>query len=281
MKYLKTFAFIISFLCAIVSVTAQNRGRTVIQLDPNADTCRFSTPDSILHNEMGNREILLIFKSSEHKSKTHIRINNRQVVSKYKENSFNSYYCYDIASLINREGENILIHNPKKRNIEEMFIVITNNPYINYTQVEYECSDDGINVTTSTIISGTNGKMFQLTAEIVNEDGSRAKNIPECRVKEMKNGDVEGIQNFRLSTYGTYQIIHTLYYIPALERDEEQKRGIQARKYLCEKFITTISVTAEEKNRTILNPIGTDYKVKKDNQRYHNRKGVSNINYLK
>ena len=283
MKYLKTFAFIISFLCVIVSVTAQNRGRTVIQLDPNTDTCRFSTPDSILHNEMGNREILLIFKSSEHKSKTHIRINNRQVVSKYKENSFNSYYCYDIASLINREGENILIHNPKKRNIEEMFIVITNNPYINYTQVEYECTDDGIDVTTSTIISGTNGKMFQLTAEIVNEDGSRAKNIPECRVKEMKNGDVEGIQNFRLSTYGTYQIIHTLYYIPALERDEEQKRGIQARKYLCEKFITTISVTAEEKNRTILNPIGTDYKVKKDNQRYHNRnrKGVSNINYLK
>ena len=279
MKYLKTFAIIISFLCAIVSVTAQNRGRTVIQLDPNADTCRFSTPDSILHNEMGNREILLIFKSSEHKSKTHIRINNRQVVSKYKENSFNSYYCYDIASLINREGENILIHNPKKRNIEEMFIVITNNPYINYTQVEYECTDDGIDVTTSTIISGTNGKMFQLTAEIVNEDGSRAKNIPECRVKEMKNGDVEGIQNFRLSTYGTYQIIHTLYYIPALERDEEQKRGIQARKYLCEKFITTISVT----NRTLLNPIGTDYKVKKDNQRYHNRnrKGVSNINYLK
>lgn len=283
MKYLKTFAIIISFLCAIVSVTAQNRGRAVIQLDPNADTCRFSTPDSILHNEMGNREILLIFKSSEHKSKTHIRINNRQVVSKYKENSFNSYYCYDIASLINREGENILIHNPKKRNIEEMFIVITNNPYINYTQVEYECSDDGINVTTSTIISGTNGKMFQLTAEIVNEDGSRAKTIPECRVKEMKNGDVEGIQNFRLSTYGTYQIIHTLYYIPALERDEEQKRGIQARKYLCEKFITTISVTAEEKNRTLLNPIGTDYKVKKDNQRYHNRnrKGLSNINYLK
>ena len=51
-----------------------------------------------------------------------------------------------------------------------MFIVITNNPYINYTQVEYECSDDGINVTTSTIISGTNGKMFQLTAEIVNEE---------------------------------------------------------------------------------------------------------------
>ncbi|MBO7284414.1 MAG: hypothetical protein J6U71_05060 [Bacteroidales bacterium] len=283
MKYLKTFAIIISFLCAIVSVTAQNRGRTVIQLDPNADTCRFSTPDSILHNEMGNREILLIFKSSEHKSKTHIRINNRQVVSKYKENSFNSYYCYDIASLINREGENILIHNPKKRNIDEMFIVITNNPYINYTQVEYECTDDGIDVTTSTIISGTNGKMFQLTAEIVNEDGSRAKTIPECRVKEMKNGDVEGIQNFRLSTYGTYQIIHTLYYIPALERDEEQKRGIQARKYLCEKFITTISVTAEEENRTLLNPIGTDYKVKKDNQRYRNRnrKGVSNINYLK
>ncbi|MBO7203599.1 MAG: hypothetical protein J6V29_01415 [Bacteroidales bacterium] len=232
---------------------------------------------------MGNREILLIFKSSEHKSKTHIRINNRQVVSKYKENSFNSYYCYDIASLIERNGENILIHNPKKRNIEEMFIVITNNPYINYTQVEYECTDDGIDVTTSTIISGTNGKMFQLTAEIVNEDGSRAKTIPECRVKEMRNGDVEGIQNFRLSTYGTYQIIHTLYYIPALERDEEQKRGVPARKYLCEKFITTISVTAEEKNRTILNPIGTDYKVKKDNQRYRNRnrKGVSNINYLK
>ena len=281
MKYLKTFAIIISFLCAIVSVTAQNRGRTVIQLDPNADTCRFSTPDSILHNEMGNREILLIFKSSEHKSKTHIRINNRQVVSKYKENSFNSYYCYDIASLINREGENILIHNPKKRNIDEMFIVITNNPYIHYTQVEYECTDDGIDVTTSTIISGTNGKMFQLTAEIVNEDGSRAKTIPECRVKEMKNGDVEGIQNFRLSTYGTYQIIHTLYYIPALERDDEQKRGIQARKYLCEKFITTISVTAEGENRTILNPIGTDYKVKKDNQRYRNRKGELNINYLK
>ena len=281
MKYLKTFAIIISFLCAIVSVTAQNRGRTVIQLDPNADTCRFSTPDSILHNEMGNREILLIFKSSEHKSKAHIRINNRQVVSKYKENSYNSYYCYDIASLINRDGENILTHNPKKRNIDEMFIVITNNPYINYTQVEYEFTDDGIDVTTSTIISGTNGKMFQLTAEIVNEDGSRAKTIPECRVKEMKNGDVEGIQNFRLSTYGTYQIIHTLYYIPALERDEEQKRGVPARKYLCEKFITTISVTAEGENRTILNPIGTDYKVKKDNQRYRNRKGVSNINYLK
>lgn len=281
MKYLKTFAIIISFLCAIVSATAQNRGRTVIQLDPNADTCRFSTPDSILHNEMGNREILLIFKSSEHKSKTHIRINNRQVVSKYKENNFNSYYSYDIASLINREGENILIHNPKKRNIDEMFIVITNNPYINYTQVEYECTDDGIDITTSTIISGTNGKMFQLTAEIVNEDGSRAKTIPECRVKEMKNGDVEGIQNFRLSTYGTYQIIHTLYYIPALERDEEQKRGIQARKYLCEKFITIISVTADGENRTILNPIGTDYKVKKDNQRYRNRKGELNINYLK
>lgn len=281
MKYLKIFAIIISFLCAIVSATAQNRGRTVIQLDPNADTCRFSTPDSILHNEMGNREILLIFKSSEHKSKTHIRINNRQVVSKYKENSFNSYYCYDIASLIERDGENILTHNPKKRNIEEMFIVITNNPYINYTQVEYEYTDDRIDVTTSTIISGTNGKMFQLTAEIVNEDGSRAKTIPECRVKEMKNGDVEGIQNFRLSTYGTYQIIHTLYYIPALERDEEQKRGVPARKYLCEKFITTISVTAEGENRTILNPIGTDYKVKKDNQRYRNRKGVSNINYLK
>jgi hypothetical protein len=230
---------------------------------------------------MGNREILLIFKSSEHKSKTHIRINNRQVVSKYKENSFNSYYCYDIASLINREGENILTHNPKKRNIDEMFIVITNNPYINYTQVEYECTDDGIDVTTSTIISGTNGKMFQLTAEIVNEDGSRAKTIPECRVKEMKNGDVEGIQNFRLSTYGIYQIIHTLYYIPALERDEEQKRGVPARKYLCEKFITTVSVTAEGENRTILNPIGTDYKVKKDNQRYRNRKGELNINYLK
>lgn len=281
MKYLKTFAIIISFLCAIVSVTAQNRGRTVIQLDPNADTCRFSTPDSILHNEMGNREILLIFKSSEHKSKTHIRINNRQVVSKYKENSYNSYYCYDIASLINREGENILTHNPQKRNIDEMFIVITNNPYINYTQVEYERTDDGIDVTTSTIISGTNGKMFQLTAEIVNEDGSRAKTIPECRVKEMKNGDVEGIQNFRLSTYGTYQIIHTLYYIPALERNEDQRRGIPARKYLCEKFITTISVTAEGINRTILNPIGTDYKVKKDNQRYRNRKGELNINYLK
>lgn len=281
MKYLKTFAIIISFLCAIVSATAQNRGRIVIQLDPNADTCRFSTPDSILHNEKGNREILLIFKSSEHKSKTHIRINNRQVVSKYKENSFNSYYCYDIASLIERDGENILTHNPKKRNIDEMFIVITNNPYIDYTQVEYEFTDDGIDVTTSTIISGTNGKMFQLTAEIVNEDGSRAKTIPECRVKEMKNGDVEGIQNFRLSTYGTYQIIHTLYYIPALERDEEQKRGVPARKYLCEKFITTISVTAEGENRTILNPIGTDYKVKKDNQRYRNRKGVSNINYLK
>lgn len=281
MKYLKTFAIIISFLCAIVSVTAQNRGRTVIQLDPNADTCRFSTPDSILHNEMGNREILLIFKSSEHKSKTHTRINNRQVVSKYKENSFNSYHCYDISSLINREGDNILTHNPKKRNIDEMFIVITNNPYINYTQVEYECTDDGIDVTTSTIISGTNGKMFQLTAEIVNEEGSRAKTIPECRVKEMKNGDVEGIQNFRLSTYGTYQIIHTLYYIPALDRDEEQKRGVPARKYLCEKFITTISVTAERENRTILNPIGTDYKVKKDNQRYRNRKGELNINYLK
>ena len=283
MKYLKTFAIIISFLCAIVSATAQNRGRTVIQLDPNADTCRFSTPDSILHNEMGNRKILLIFKSSEHKSKTHIRINNRQVVSKYKENSFNSYYCYDISSLINREGDNILTHNTRKVDIDEMSIVITNNPYINYTQVEYECTDDGIDVTTSTIISGTNGKMFQLTAEIVNEDDSRAKTIPECRVKEMKNGDVEGIQNFRLSTYGTYQIIHTLYYIPALERDEEQKRGIQARKYLCEKFITTISVTAEEENRTIRNPIGTDYKVKKDNQRYRNknRKGVSNINYLK
>lgn len=281
MKYLKTFAIIISFLCAIVSVTAQNIGRTVIQLDPNADTCRFSTPDSILHNEMGNREILLIFKSSEHKSKTHIRINNRQVVSKYKENSYNSYYCYDIASLINRDGENILTHNPKKRNIDEMFIVITNNPYINYTQVEYECTDDGIDVTTSTIISGTNGKMFQLTAEIVNEDGSRAKTIPECRVKEMKNGDVEGIQNFRLSTYGTYQIIHTLYYIPALERDEEQKRGVPARKYLCEKFITTISVTAEQENRRLLNPIGADYTVKKDNQRYRNRKGELNINYLK
>ena len=281
MKYLKTFAIIISFLCAIVSVTAQNIGRTVIQLDPNADTCRFSTPDSILHNEMGNREILLIFKSSEHKSKTHIRINNRQVVSKYKENSYNSYYCYDIASLINRDGENILTHNPKKRNIDEMFIVITNNPYINYTQVEYECTDDGIDVTTSTIISGTNGKMFQLTAEIVNEDGSRAKTIPECRVKEMKNGDVEGIQNFRLSTYRTYQIIHTLYYIPALERDEEQKRGVPARKYLCEKFITTISVTAEQENRRLLNPIGADYTVKKDNQRYRNRKGELNINYLK
>lgn len=281
MKYLKTFAIIISFLCAIVSATAQNRGRIVIQLDPNADTCRFSTPDSILHNEMGNREILLIFKSSEHKSKTHIRINNLQVVSKYKENSFNSYYCYDIASLINRDGENILTHNPKKRNIDEMFIVITNNPYINYTQVEYECTDDGINVTTSTIISGTNGKMFQLTAEIVNEDGSRAKTIPECRIKEMKNGDVEGIQNFRLSTYGTYQIIHTLYYIPALERDEDQRRGIPARKYLCEKFITTISVTAEQENRRLLNPIGADYTVKKDNQRYRNRKGELNINYLK
>ena len=281
MKYIKTLSIIISLFCAIVSATAQNRGRTVIQLDPNADTCRFSTPDSILHNEMGNREILLIFKSSEHKSKTHIRINNRQVVSKYKENSFNSYYCYDIASLIERDGENILTHNPKKRNIDEMFIVITNNPYINYTQVEYECTDDGIDVTTSTIISGTNGKMFQLTAEIVNEDGSRAKTIPECRVKEMKNGDVEGIQNFRLSTYGTYQIIHTLYYIPALERDGEQKRGVAARKYLCEKFITTISVTAEGENRTILNPIGTDYKVKKDNQRYRNRKGELNINYLK
>lgn len=162
-----------------------------------------------------------------------------------------------------------------------MFIVITNNPYINYTQVEYECTDDGIDVTTSTIISGTNGKMFQLTAEIVNEDGSRAKTIPECRVKEMKNGDVEGIQNFRLSTYGTYQIIHTLYYIPALERDEDQRRGIPARKYLCEKFITTISVTAEQENRRLLNPIGADYTVKKDNQRYRNRKGELNINYLK
>ncbi|MBQ5882154.1 MAG: hypothetical protein IIW70_04935, partial [Bacteroidales bacterium] len=237
----------------------------------------------ILHNEMGNREILLIFKSSEYKSKTHIRINNRQVVSKYKENSFNSYYCYDIASLINREGENILIHNPKKRNIEEMFIVITNNPYINYTQVEYECTDDRIDVTTSTIISGTNGKMFQLTAEIVNEDGSRAKTIPECRVKEMKNGDVEGIQNFRLSTYGTYQIIHTLYYIPALERDEDQRRGIPARKYLCEKFITTISITPEGENSTLLNPVGTDCQEKRDNQRYLNRnkKGQLNINYLK
>lgn len=283
MKYLKTFAIIISFLCAIVSVTAQNRGRTVIQLDPNADTCRFSTPDSILHNEMGNREILLIFKSSEHKSKTHIRINNRQVVSKYKENSFNSYYCYDIASLIERDGENILTHNPKKRNIDEMFIVITNNPYIDYTQVEYEFTDDGIDVTTSTIISGTNGKMFQLTAEIVNEDGSRAKTIPECRVKEMKNGDVEGIQNFRLSTYGTYQIIHTLYYIPAMERDEYQRRGIPARKYLCEKFITTISITPEGEDSTLLNPVGTDYQEKRDNQRYLNRnkKGQLNINYLK
>jgi hypothetical protein len=232
---------------------------------------------------MGNREILLIFKSSEHKSKTHIRINNRQVVSKYKENSFNSYYCYDIASLIERDGENILTHNSKKRNIDEIFIVITNNPYINYTQVEYECTDDGIDVTTSTIISGTNGKMFQLTAEIVNEDGSRAKTIPECRVKEMKNGDVEGIQNFRLSTYGTYQIIHTLYYIPALERDEDLRRGIPARKYLCEKFITTISITPEGENSTLLNPVGTDCQEKRDNQRYLNRnkKGQLNINYLK
>ena len=261
MKFFRTaLAIIICTIYSMASVIAQNTDRVIIQLDPIAETCRFSTPDSILTNDMGAREVFLIIHTSEEMDNISISLNNNNILSEQFSLICDSYYKCNISSGLDRVQENLLINNSQTNGVDELFVVITNGPHINYSKTVFAPMEnqEGGTLTTSAVVSGTNGKMFQITTDIQDETGNRIKSLAISHITELGNGDAQAEQNFTLPSYGTYKITHTLYYIPALKR-ESKANGVQARKYICEKFSTTIRLSADTKDFSIINTIGREF----------------------